>query len=44
MEHLEESLRTADADLKRLTSARDTVIKTQEGLQSELKELIASMR
>lgn len=44
MGHLEEALKASDAELKKLGASRDALAKRQEGLRTELTELISSLR
>lgn len=42
MTYLETGVKSCDADLKRLTSSRDALVKSQEQLRKELTELISA--
>ncbi|PSC70188.1 prefoldin subunit 1 [Micractinium conductrix] len=44
MGHLEEAVKGADGELKKLTANREVVAKAAEGLRGELTELIGQLR
>lgn len=41
MTYLETGIKSCDTDLKRLTSSRDALVKSQEELRKEITELIS---
>jgi hypothetical protein len=44
MGHLEEAVKAADAELKKVSASREALAKSQESLRKELTELITALR
>ena len=44
MQRLETTVKSNDADLKRLGSQKESLAKAQEGLRKEINELLATLR